>query len=108
MRKFMCLITMQWPIIHPVKRTLESSRREADRACSLEQVHIGTRILSYIAHRLGRQGLQLLAVHQVYILPVCVQLHTASALSALATMLSIARALGFVTMLRVVTSLNCH
>ncbi len=89
----------------------QGSRREADRACSLEQVHIGTRVLGHIAHRLGRQGLQLLAVHQVHILPVCVQLHMASAVSAFSALdiiPSIATMIGFVPMLRVVTLLSCH
>lgn len=88
--------------------SMGKQQKGSDRACSLEQVHIGTRVLRHIAHRLGRQGLQLLAVHQVHILPVCVQLHMASALSALATILTTATMLRFATMLKVVVSLSCH
>lgn len=54
---------------------MQKTGNEKHRAGSLEKVHARSRVLGHIAHRLCRQGLQLLAVHQVHILPVCVQLH---------------------------------
>lgn len=55
-------------------RSARQQGTEKHRTGSLEKVHARSRVLGHIAHSLSRQGLQLLAVHQVHILSVCVQL----------------------------------